>query len=540
MRKRFICIALCVSLAMCALPALAARAVDRSSVTRQGVTVSYPARVAPGGEVALTVTLDSLDVMSCGVRVSLQAGFSFVSGAWNAENTGDPFIISNASSENGYIHAAVINYGDDTVTLDGDVFGYVLTAPQTEGAYVITVEFSNEGESLRTFPLNITVTGEAESSEGAEESSGDEPVSEEIPERVQEISVPQSADVIHGREFAIAIHADEITAKSLGVLLKYDDKDCFGFVSGVWNSPAFTSEFDPLIVANMSYDEENDKISAAVLTYQDKYMSQHVVDKDIFVICLAVPADAEGVHDLTVTVSIEDDAGRYTTIANTVSVDIRGHEWVAQSVIPATCAAEGSRHSVCSYCSAQKDETLPIDLHNHTGETELWGYVPATCEQAGYTGDVHCHGCGLLLEEGEPIPPLRKLADVCGESFYFYYIGETQYVMITGEVDSLPEGVVETDPNGEGVPGNPLRAGDKLRLVYGDAILDEATIAVKGDLDRDGDVDSDDAIYLLRHVLFESDFPVDQPCDFNGDESDNSDDAIYLLRHVLFPGDFPL
>ncbi|MBP5657178.1 MAG: hypothetical protein J6X52_01475, partial [Clostridia bacterium] len=460
MRKRFICIALCVSLALCALPALAARAVDRSSVTRQGVTVSYPARVAPGGEVALTVTLDSLDVMSCGVRVSLPTGFSFVSGAWNAENTGDPFIISNASSENGYIHAAVINYGDDTVTLDGEVFSYAFTAAQTEGSYVITVEFSNEGEALRTFPLDIIVTNEAESSEGPEESSGDEPVSEEIPERVQQISVPLYVDAIHGREFALAIHADEITAKSIGVLLKYDDKDCFSFVSGVWNSPAFTSAFPPFIVANMSYDAVKDKISAAVLTYQDKSLSQHIIDKDIFIICLAIPADAEGVHDLTVTVSIEDDAGRNTTIADTVSVNIQGHEWEVQSEEPATCAAAGTRHSVCSYCGAQKDESIPIDLHNHTGETELRNYLPATHDADGYTGDVYCVGCGSMLEQGEFIPALRRLPDVCGENFYFYYIGETQYVMITGEVDSLPEGVVETDPNGEGVPGNPLNVRD--------------------------------------------------------------------------------
>ncbi|MBQ6182708.1 MAG: hypothetical protein IJK33_02345 [Clostridia bacterium] len=507
MIKRVICIALCFSLALAIMPALAARAEDPVSVTRQGVTVKYPSRVAPGEGVAVSVEFDSLDVMSCGVRVILPEGFAFVSGVWNAGNTGDPFIKANAICENGYIHAAVINYGDETVTLDGEVFSYAFTAAQTEGSYVITIEFSNEGEALRTFPLDIIVTNEAESSEGPEESSSDEPVSEEIPERVQQISVPLYVDAIHGREFALAIHADEITAKSIGVLLKYDDKDCFGFVSGVWNSPAFTSAFPPFIVANMSYDAVKDKISAAVLTYQDKSLSQHIIDKDIFIICLAVPADAEGVHDLTVTVSIEDDAGRHTTIAYTVSVNIQGHEWEVQSEEPATCAAAGTRHSVCSYCGAQKDESIPIDLHNHTGETELRNYLPATHDADGYTGDVYCVGCGSMLEQGEFIPALRRLPDVCGENFYFYYIGDTQYVMITGVVDLLPPGVVETDPDGAGVSGFPFAAGDKLRLVSGDNVLDEAIIAVKGDLDRDGDVDSNDAIYLLRHVLFPGDFP---------------------------------
>ena len=63
---------------------------------------------------------------------------------------------------------------------------------------------------------------------------------------------------------------------------------------------------------------------------------------------------------------------------------------------------------------------------------------------------------------------------------------------------------------------------------------------ITGDYNKDGQVDSDDAIYLLRHVLFPARFPVDQPADLDNDGDVDSDDAIYLLRHVLFPDKFPL
>ena len=61
-----------------------------------------------------------------------------------------------------------------------------------------------------------------------------------------------------------------------------------------------------------------------------------------------------------------------------------------------------------------------------------------------------------------------------------------------------------------------------------------------GDVDGNGEVDLDDAIYLLYHVNFKDTYPVNQPVDFNGDSKEDLDDAIYLLYHVNFKDTYPL
>lgn len=61
-----------------------------------------------------------------------------------------------------------------------------------------------------------------------------------------------------------------------------------------------------------------------------------------------------------------------------------------------------------------------------------------------------------------------------------------------------------------------------------------------GDTDGDGDVDLDDAIYLLFHVNFQASYPVNQPVDFDNSGEVDLDDAIYLLFHVNFKESYPL
>ncbi len=63
---------------------------------------------------------------------------------------------------------------------------------------------------------------------------------------------------------------------------------------------------------------------------------------------------------------------------------------------------------------------------------------------------------------------------------------------------------------------------------------------VLGDLDGNGRLNDDDAIYLLFHSFFPEKYPLSQDADYNNDENVDDDDAIYLLFHIFFPEDYPL
>lgn len=74
--------------------------------------------------------------------------------------------------------------------------------------------------------------------------------------------------------------------------------------------------------------------------------------------------------------------------------------------------------------------------------------------------------------------------------------------------------------------------------------ISSAAELLLGDVDADGDTDTDDAVYLLLHVMFgNADYPIENGtvADMDGNAVTDTDDAVYLLLHVMFGGeDYPL
>lgn len=85
-----------------------------------------------------------------------------------------------------------------------------------------------------------------------------------------------------------------------------------------------------------------------------------------------------------------------------------------------------------------------------------------------------------------------------------------------------------------------LNDGNWICMDYVHILLTLPGESVTGDINTDNAVNKDDAILLLRHVVFPTDYPISVNGDINKDGKVNKDDAIYLLRHVVFPSDYPL
>ena len=86
---------------------------------------------------------------------------------------------------------------------------------------------------------------------------------------------------------------------------------------------------------------------------------------------------------------------------------------------------------------------------------------------------------------------------------------------------------------------------DYSRYYYDYTTIVEYTVpdGIPGDMDGDGDKDTDDAVYLLLNVMFgATDYPIANPDkDLNNDSKVNTDDAVYLLLHVMFgEEDYPI
>lgn len=80
----------------------------------------------------------------------------------------------------------------------------------------------------------------------------------------------------------------------------------------------------------------------------------------------------------------------------------------------ATCVSPAVYAKVCAVCGTELDETFEkgeVNPDNHTHIVTGVGYVAATTEEEGYTGDTVCEDCETVIEEGEVIDKLPSGGD---------------------------------------------------------------------------------------------------------------------------------
>ena len=153
-----------------------------------------------------------------------------------------------------------------------------------------------------------------------------------------------------------------------------------------------------------------------------------------------------------------------------------------------------------------------------------------TCTKPGYTAGVYCPDCEEYISGHELIPATNHI-DAYEEA------GKAATCTATGYTDGVYCPDCEEYISGhDTVAATGHSYADGVCTACGHSQGEQ----IKGDMNCNGVVNVDDAIYLLQHVLMPTMFQVDQTADIDKNGSVNVDDAIYLLQHVLMPELFPL
>ena len=90
-----------------------------------------------------------------------------------------------------------------------------------------------------------------------------------------------------------------------------------------------------------------------------------------------------------------------TKLSSGKSIAKKAHTWDAGKITQkATCIEKGVKTFTCTVCQTTKTEEIPATGH---GNRITKFAKNASCKTEGYTGDIYCQDCGILLEEGEVI-----------------------------------------------------------------------------------------------------------------------------------------
>jgi len=90
-----------------------------------------------------------------------------------------------------------------------------------------------------------------------------------------------------------------------------------------------------------------------------------------------------------------------TKLSSGKVLEKKPHTWDSGKITKeATCSEKGIKTYTCVKCNAIKQERLPETGHRNT---EYRNIKPATCAETGYTGDLYCKDCNMMLRNGEKI-----------------------------------------------------------------------------------------------------------------------------------------
>ncbi len=96
-----------------------------------------------------------------------------------------------------------------------------------------------------------------------------------------------------------------------------------------------------------------------------------------------------------------------TSVGNaTVSADL--HIFSENVTKEASCKQTGTKVTECSVCGLRTETDIPVNSSNHINGTKTINASAADCGKAGYSGDVVCNDCGVVITKGSEVPATGK------------------------------------------------------------------------------------------------------------------------------------
>lgn len=279
--------------------------------------------------------------------------------------------------------------------------------------------------------------------------------------------------------------------------------------------------------------------------------------------CPAVIHWGSTIHTHTFTNDWQsDDTNHWHECSCGEKSDVAAHTWDSGKVTkPATETETGIMTYTCTVCKKTRNETIPKIQTSSKGKVTLsnvtvapGGTVDVTVSLTGFPkcstvciSNISFNNSQLKLVSGKWDEEFKKNASISSE---IEPGREEDVVIITFDSDREINGNI-AKLRFEASNGADLRTETITAIVNTiedsgatSTVNAEGTISIarykRGDVNGDGILNNKDAIYLLKHVVLGSMYPITQDADMNGDGVVNNKDAIYLLKHVVLGDMYPL